>query len=162
MADDDLIRRGDAMYQAGLTTKPAPQGVDAPFLSKNGDLIGHPLEQVLRNEWRKVAKHHGVPHNGVLEADLVRAFLAALAPAQPATGACECIGQYGPNPECGWCGGDGDAPPLAPAQPAPTEWSAAIEAAAKKAQAKCDKRNQYDLGQSCHDAILALRKGGAA
>lgn len=30
---------------------------------------------------------------------------------EPETGACDCIGASGPNPECGWCGGSGDAPP---------------------------------------------------
>lgn len=44
-------------------------------LNKNGDLIGTPLEMKLRMAWREVAKHHKVNNDGVLEADLVRAFL---------------------------------------------------------------------------------------
>lgn len=47
-------------------------------LDSNGELIGSPLEMKLRGTWRKVAKHHGMAPDGVVEADLVRGFLAAL------------------------------------------------------------------------------------
>lgn len=47
-------------------------------LDKNGDLIGSKLEMKLRSDWRKISNHHGVVPNGVLEADIVRAFLAAI------------------------------------------------------------------------------------
>ena len=47
-------------------------------LNKNGDLIGTDFEYKLRAEWRKVAKHHGLPNDGVVEADFVRSFLRIL------------------------------------------------------------------------------------
>lgn len=46
------------------------------LLSKNGELIGSPLERQLREAHRRVMKHHGHPPDGVLEADIVRAFLS--------------------------------------------------------------------------------------
>lgn len=65
--------------------EPAPDAPDpaaireAALLNENGDLIGHPLEMQLRAEWRKVAKHHGLPNDGVVEADIVRAILSLIA-----------------------------------------------------------------------------------
>ncbi len=48
---------------------------------------------------------------GFSRADECRDGIAAL-PAVSAPVACHCIGQYGPNPDCGRCGGDGDAGPV--------------------------------------------------
>lgn len=49
------------------------------YLDMNGDLIGSKFEMKLRAEHRKIMKHHNLPNDGVVEADVVRAFLAALA-----------------------------------------------------------------------------------
>lgn len=49
-----------------------------PYLDKNGDLIGSQLELQLREAWRRISKHHDVPMNGVLEADIVRSFLSMI------------------------------------------------------------------------------------
>lgn len=49
------------------------------YLNINGDLIGSKFEMKLRAEHRKIMKHHNLPNDGVVEADVVRAFLAALA-----------------------------------------------------------------------------------
>lgn len=47
-------------------------------LNQNGDLIGSRFEYKLRAEWQKITKHHGLPFDGVVEADIVRAFLRTL------------------------------------------------------------------------------------
>lgn len=48
------------------------------YLDMNGDLIGSKFEMKLRAEHRRIMKHHNLPNDGVVEADVVRAFLAAL------------------------------------------------------------------------------------
>lgn len=45
------------------------------LLSDTGELIGSDLEMKLRAAWRKVAKHHDLPNDGVVEADFVRSAL---------------------------------------------------------------------------------------
>jgi hypothetical protein len=51
-------------------------------LTAGGDLTGSPLERRLRVAHRQVMKHHGHPPDGVLEADMVRAFLLLIEEAQ--------------------------------------------------------------------------------
>lgn len=50
----------------------------AQFLTRKHDLHGHPLEGHLRAAHRRVASFHGLPPDGVVEADMVREVLITL------------------------------------------------------------------------------------
>lgn len=53
--------------------------MNSKYLNANGDLIGTQLEMKLRSAHRKIMKHHGLPNDGVVEADVVREFLNIIA-----------------------------------------------------------------------------------
>ena len=88
MTNRDKIWREDALAIArqygttwsvvGIRDLPAADETSAlaESLNAQGDLVGSALEGALRLSYRRVAAHHGLAHDNVIEADLVRAFLA--------------------------------------------------------------------------------------
>ena len=83
---DDLFKLYDGQgskYNAALSDYEyaldnLPVSMRKPNLSPKGDLIGSELEMKFREAYRKVIKYHKIPHDGVIEADVVRDFLSII------------------------------------------------------------------------------------